>query len=109
MHVLKFSFLVQTQGGFQLVLMWVCVCIVPVSALGVDFQMKKLLVDGERTTLQIWDTAGQERLEVLKMNISITVKCALYKWCRIKKGFLFKNPSYIVDDNKADNNLITRF
>ena len=28
---------------------------------GVDFQMKKLLVDGERTTLQIWDTAGQER------------------------------------------------
>nr|XP_033776643.1 ras and EF-hand domain-containing protein-like [Geotrypetes seraphini] len=31
------------------------------TTLGVDFQMKKLLVDGERTTLQIWDTAGQER------------------------------------------------
>ncbi|XP_067873857.1 ras and EF-hand domain-containing protein isoform X3 [Heterodontus francisci] len=31
------------------------------TTLGVDFQMKKLLVDGENTTLQIWDTAGQER------------------------------------------------
>ncbi|XP_028814385.1 ras and EF-hand domain-containing protein isoform X2 [Denticeps clupeoides] len=29
--------------------------------LGVDFQIKKMLVDGERTSLQIWDTAGQER------------------------------------------------
>ncbi|NXA36169.1 RASEF protein, partial [Eudromia elegans] len=28
---------------------------------GVDFRMKRLLVDGEQTTLQIWDTAGQER------------------------------------------------
>ncbi|XP_063052276.1 ras and EF-hand domain-containing protein [Engraulis encrasicolus] len=31
------------------------------TTLGVDFQIKKMLVDGERTTLQIWDTAGQER------------------------------------------------
>eukprot|EP00062_Callorhinchus_milii_P002362 gi/632938471/ref/XP_007905095.1/ PREDICTED: ras and EF-hand domain-containing protein-like isoform X2 [Callorhinchus milii] len=31
------------------------------TTLGVDFQVKKLLVDGEVTTLQIWDTAGQER------------------------------------------------
>ncbi|PKU40686.1 ras and ef-hand domain-containing [Limosa lapponica baueri] len=31
------------------------------STLGVDFQLKQLLVDGEQTTLQIWDTAGQER------------------------------------------------
>ncbi|XP_009468453.1 PREDICTED: ras and EF-hand domain-containing protein-like [Nipponia nippon] len=31
------------------------------STLGVDFQIKQLLVDGEQTTLQIWDTAGQER------------------------------------------------
>ncbi|KAF1656363.1 Ras and EF-hand domain-containing protein, partial [Aptenodytes patagonicus] len=29
--------------------------------LGVDFQIKQLLVDGEQTILQIWDTAGQER------------------------------------------------
>lgn len=28
---------------------------------GVDFQIKKMLVDGEKTSLQIWDTAGQER------------------------------------------------
>jgi len=28
---------------------------------GVDLQMKKMLVDGETTSLQIWDTAGQER------------------------------------------------
>lgn len=31
------------------------------SFLGVDFQMKTLIVDGERTVLQLWDTAGQER------------------------------------------------
>nr|XP_057932050.1 ras and EF-hand domain-containing protein [Doryrhamphus excisus] len=31
------------------------------STLGVDFQIKKMLVDGEKTNLQIWDTAGQER------------------------------------------------
>ncbi|KAE8618068.1 hypothetical protein XENTR_v10009265 [Xenopus tropicalis] len=31
------------------------------TTLGVDFQIKKLLVDGDHTTLQIWDTAGQER------------------------------------------------
>ncbi|KAM9330714.1 ras and EF-hand domain-containing protein [Gastrophryne carolinensis] len=31
------------------------------ATLGVDFQMKTLLVDGEPTLLQLWDTAGQER------------------------------------------------
>ncbi|XP_061577863.1 ras and EF-hand domain-containing protein [Cololabis saira] len=31
------------------------------TTLGVDFQMKKMLVDGEAMSLQIWDTAGQER------------------------------------------------
>ncbi|KAM6937302.1 ras and EF-hand domain-containing protein [Xenentodon cancila] len=31
------------------------------TTLGVDFQIKKMLVDGETTSLQIWDTAGQER------------------------------------------------
>uniref|UniRef100_A0A4W2GJ28 RAS and EF-hand domain containing n=1 Tax=Bos indicus x Bos taurus TaxID=30522 RepID=A0A4W2GJ28_BOBOX len=31
------------------------------ATLGVDFQMKMLIVDGERTVLQLWDTAGQER------------------------------------------------
>ncbi|XP_019795898.1 ras and EF-hand domain-containing protein isoform X2 [Tursiops truncatus] len=31
------------------------------ATLGVDFQMKTLIVDGERTVLQLWDTAGQER------------------------------------------------
>uniref|UniRef100_A0A8C4ZHI7 RAS and EF-hand domain containing 2 n=1 Tax=Gadus morhua TaxID=8049 RepID=A0A8C4ZHI7_GADMO len=35
------------------------------TTLGVDFQMKKLLVDGEKTTLQIWDTAGQERFRCI--------------------------------------------
>ncbi|XP_031411095.1 ras and EF-hand domain-containing protein-like [Meleagris gallopavo] len=35
------------------------------STLGVDFQVKELLVDGEQTTLQIWDTAGQERYRSL--------------------------------------------
>ncbi|XP_061674466.1 ras and EF-hand domain-containing protein [Syngnathoides biaculeatus] len=31
------------------------------ATLGVDFQMKTFMVDGEPTLLQIWDTAGQER------------------------------------------------
>ncbi|XP_042277480.1 ras and EF-hand domain-containing protein homolog isoform X2 [Thunnus maccoyii] len=31
------------------------------ATLGVDFQMKTLIVDGEPTLLQLWDTAGQER------------------------------------------------
>ncbi|XP_038625836.1 ras and EF-hand domain-containing protein isoform X3 [Tachyglossus aculeatus] len=31
------------------------------ATLGVDFQMKTLVVDGEPTVLQLWDTAGQER------------------------------------------------
>ncbi|KAM9754172.1 ras and EF-hand domain-containing protein isoform 1-T1 [Menidia menidia] len=31
------------------------------TTLGVDFQIKKMLVDGDTTSLQIWDTAGQER------------------------------------------------
>ncbi|XP_040010397.1 ras and EF-hand domain-containing protein [Xiphias gladius] len=31
------------------------------TTLGVDFQMKTLIVDGEPVLLQIWDTAGQER------------------------------------------------
>ena len=38
-----------------------------VSVPGVDFQMKTLIVDGERTVLQLWDTAGQER-QVLFLN-----------------------------------------
>uniref|UniRef100_S4R9B0 RAS and EF-hand domain containing n=1 Tax=Petromyzon marinus TaxID=7757 RepID=S4R9B0_PETMA len=32
-----------------------------IATLGVDFQMKTLIVDGEHMTLQLWDTAGQER------------------------------------------------
>ncbi|XP_013876253.1 ras and EF-hand domain-containing protein [Austrofundulus limnaeus] len=31
------------------------------TTLGVDFQMKTLVVDGEPVLLQLWDTAGQER------------------------------------------------
>ncbi|XP_008284522.1 ras and EF-hand domain-containing protein [Stegastes partitus] len=31
------------------------------ATLGVDFQMKTLIVDGEPVLLQLWDTAGQER------------------------------------------------
>nr|XP_020458125.1 ras and EF-hand domain-containing protein isoform X2 [Monopterus albus] len=31
------------------------------TTLGVDFQMKTLIVDGEPILLQLWDTAGQER------------------------------------------------
>ncbi|KAI5622023.1 ras and EF-hand domain-containing protein [Silurus asotus] len=33
------------------------------TTLGVDFQMKTLVVDGVPTVLQLWDTAGQERFK----------------------------------------------
>ncbi|XP_027023050.1 ras and EF-hand domain-containing protein isoform X3 [Tachysurus fulvidraco] len=33
------------------------------TTLGVDFQMKTLVVDGAPTVLQLWDTAGQERFK----------------------------------------------
>ncbi|XP_077452743.1 ras and EF-hand domain-containing protein-like [Stigmatopora argus] len=31
--------------------------------IGMDFHMKKMLVDGQKTNLRIWDTAGQERFQ----------------------------------------------
>ncbi|XP_024912061.1 ras and EF-hand domain-containing protein [Cynoglossus semilaevis] len=31
------------------------------TTLGVDFQIKRMVVEGQKTSLQIWDTAGQER------------------------------------------------
>jgi hypothetical protein len=40
------------------------------SFIGVDFQMKTVIVDGEQTVLQLWDTAGQER-QVLFMMLLI--------------------------------------
>ena len=33
----------------------------PLCVLGVDFRVKKLLVDNKYYALQLWDTAGQER------------------------------------------------
>lgn len=42
-----------------------------ISISGVDFQMKTLIVDGERTVLQLWDTAGQER-QVLFLGLKNT-------------------------------------
>lgn len=45
---------------------------------GVDFQIKKMLVDGEKTNLQIWDTAGQERYNICFKNKVDT--CIMYKY-----------------------------
>ncbi|XP_022407376.1 ras and EF-hand domain-containing protein isoform X2 [Delphinapterus leucas] len=55
------------------------------ATLGVDFQMKTLIVDGERTVLQLWDTAGQER-QVLSIILWILLSCT-DKPCRILGGF----------------------
>ncbi|XP_061781224.1 ras and EF-hand domain-containing protein [Nerophis lumbriciformis] len=38
------------------------------STLGVDFKCKKMLVDGEKTNLQIWDTAGQEKFRSIAVS-----------------------------------------
>ncbi|XP_061750785.1 ras and EF-hand domain-containing protein [Nerophis ophidion] len=37
------------------------------STVGVDYKVKKMLVDGEKTKLQIWDTAGQEKFRSISM------------------------------------------
>lgn len=39
---------------------------------GVDFQIKRMLVDGEKTSLQIWDTAGQERWVLYWLRYSVS-------------------------------------
>mmetsp|Transcript_6035 Transcript_6035/g.8369 ORF Transcript_6035/g.8369 Transcript_6035/m.8369 type:complete len:209 (-) Transcript_6035:134-760(-) len=36
-----------------------------VSTIGVDFEMKQLVVQGRKVNLQIWDTAGQERFRTI--------------------------------------------
>ena len=35
------------------------------ATIGVDFMIKTVEIDGEKTKLQIWDTAGQERWVVV--------------------------------------------
>nr|XP_046243573.1 ras and EF-hand domain-containing protein isoform X2 [Scatophagus argus] len=40
------------------------------TTLGVDFQMKTLIVDGEPVSLQLWDTAGQERCVLVFVAVS---------------------------------------
>ena len=49
--------------------------VLPYSFSGVDFQMKTLFVDGERTVLQLWDTAGQER-QVLSVQLRALLRLA---------------------------------
>mmetsp|Transcript_18166 Transcript_18166/g.20210 ORF Transcript_18166/g.20210 Transcript_18166/m.20210 type:complete len:213 (-) Transcript_18166:108-746(-) len=36
-----------------------------ITTIGIDFKVKLVTVDGEKTKLQIWDTAGQERFHTL--------------------------------------------
>lgn len=68
---------------------------------GVDFQMKTLIVDGERTVLQLWDTAGQER-QALFLTLQALLRFAqtgfvgcmvfLYSWlhnCSILYNFIY--------------------
>ncbi|KAF5912685.1 hypothetical protein HPG69_007674 [Diceros bicornis minor] len=51
------------------------------ATLGVDFQMKALIVDGERTVLQLWDTAGQER------QVLFVMLWALFRFRSIAKSY----------------------
>lgn len=50
-----------TYSSFQMLKSCLFVWFFYILFSGVDFQVKTLLVDGEKTSLQIWDTAGQER------------------------------------------------
>ena len=36
-----------------------------ITTIGIDFKIKKVLLDGRWAKLQIWDTAGQERFRTI--------------------------------------------
>eukprot|EP00232_Nephroselmis_pyriformis_P004904 CAMPEP_0182914120 /NCGR_PEP_ID=MMETSP0034_2-20130328/38392_1 /TAXON_ID=156128 /ORGANISM="Nephroselmis pyriformis, Strain CCMP717" /LENGTH=88 /DNA_ID=CAMNT_0025050861 /DNA_START=309 /DNA_END=571 /DNA_ORIENTATION=+ len=36
-----------------------------ITTIGIDFKMKKMLIDNKWVKLQIWDTAGQERFRTI--------------------------------------------
>ena len=40
-----------------------------IATIGIDFKVKKLVLDGFRLKMQIWDTAGQERYRNLSGTI----------------------------------------
>ncbi|NXI14391.1 RASEF protein, partial [Irena cyanogastra] len=80
------------------------------ATLGVDFQMKRLIVDGEPTVLQLWDTAGQERT-LWKGNWydMMMLATSLYSECSSNKEIKFslqdathENIPIMMVGNKAD-------
>ncbi|KPP59825.1 hypothetical protein Z043_122221 [Scleropages formosus] len=84
--------------------------------LGVDMHIKKMLVDGEKTHLQIWDTAGQERFRSISQSYfckahgvlllyDVTSKASFFnirEWMDQIKEFRDEPPSMCVIGNKVD-------
>uniref|UniRef100_A0A8C8SHY5 RAS and EF-hand domain containing n=1 Tax=Pelusios castaneus TaxID=367368 RepID=A0A8C8SHY5_9SAUR len=78
------------------------------ATLGVDFQMKRLVVDGEPTVLQLWDTAGQERLVMLirLLGHRCELTCFLMRNCVSKRRLdFFLNLRKIVKCDTTHENI----
>ncbi|XP_048360607.1 ras and EF-hand domain-containing protein isoform X2 [Sphaerodactylus townsendi] len=86
------------------------------ATLGVDFQMKRLIVDGEPTVLQLWDTAGQERFRSIAKSyfrradgvlLLYDVTCEksflnVREWVEMIEDATHENIPIMVIGNKAD-------
>ncbi|XP_054842114.1 ras and EF-hand domain-containing protein [Eublepharis macularius] len=90
------------------------------ATLGVDFQMKRLIVDGEPTVLQLWDTAGQERFRSIAKSyfrradgvlLLYDVTCEksflnVREWVDMIEDATHENIPIMVVGNKADLRLV---
>ncbi|TNN46316.1 Ras and EF-hand domain-containing protein [Liparis tanakae] len=65
------------------------------TTLGVDFQTKRMLVDGQKTSLQIWDTAGQERTSRLVCSASSYRSSLSWAAARLFKHFTRGNTHFM--------------
>ncbi|NXF93117.1 RASEF protein, partial [Eubucco bourcierii] len=76
------------------------------ATLGVDFQMKRLIVDGEPTVLQLWDTAGQERrADGVLLLYDITCEKSFLnvrEWMDMIEDAAYENIPIMMVGNKAD-------
>ncbi|KFR12219.1 Ras and EF-hand domain-containing protein, partial [Opisthocomus hoazin] len=86
------------------------------ATLGVDFQMKRLIVDGEPTVLQLWDTAGQERFRSIAKSyfrradgvlLLYDVTCEksflnVREWVDMIEDATYENIPIMMVGNKAD-------
>lgn len=71
-----------------------------VSTIGVDFEIKQLMMDGKRVHLQIWDTAGQERFRTITTSYYRSSDAILLAFDATDKGS-FRNVDAWLEDVRA--------